>query len=147
GLARADVFFARWPRLSKQAWVMWALFFPLALFGRSEPYRIRHESPTAHHRWLDSQLLACLSDAPMVASQALVPHVSDRHWIHDLPGDAGCVLFDSSVNNWPMTGSALDSLRSELERRGYRGAYSCGSLQLYQAADSPACLTCMPQCL
>ena len=130
---------------------LWLLFWGLATFGRSELYRVRVHQPDAHRAWVLSEVLPCLDGAAsMSATDALVPHLATRKWIHELPetripreGEVACIVVDSQLPNWPMSPDNVALFVKTVEGQGRRADYRCGSLQVFGAG----CLKCNPRCL
>ncbi len=134
---------------------IWIIFWALALFGRSEMYRIRYNHPTEHHEWLSQVLIPCLTDdLSFSVSGALVPHLSGRYWIHHLPKLnrpenqwVDCVVFDPAVNNWPMGTHEYETLPIWLKQFHYEPVYSCGSVRVFINSDNKkSCFQCEPSC-
>lgn len=138
----------------KPRWVLfWIVFWPLAFFGRSEIYRLRNVIPNEHQSWLRTQVFPCLSSASISASGSMVPHLANRQWAHHLPvfqtntAWVDCIIFDPSVNNWPITTEAFNNLDQIVKAQGYEEKYSCGAVRIYQSKNSAeACLKCAPEC-
>ena len=56
-----------------------------------------------------------------------------------------CVVTDLGLgNNWPLWRAGVERVLAGLPERGYREAWRCGELSVYQL-DS-ACLRCVPGC-
>lgn len=125
----------------------------LLMTGRSEVWRARTLGPSARADWLRTEVLPCLSEQPTAASNAFVPHISDRWWIHYLPelkmpDDTlvGCVLRDPAVDNWPMNTSDAQRLDRLLERE-FQVSWRCGSVTLYERKGTGStCQLCQPSC-
>ena len=57
-----------------------------------------------------------------------------------------CVVTDLHVgSNWPLGRFGVARVLEELPARGYREAWTCGSLSVY-AFDGAGCLKCVPTC-
>lgn len=149
------------PRPRQLAWAM--LICALVFFGRSELFRIRKFSPTAHTQWLQRKVLPCVNPtASLATTGALVPHLATRPWIHDLPqirtpggGPEGakvqCVIYDSQLDNWPMTDDVKAKLSSTLQSQNFASVYRCDGIEVFQnrgpaQMGSESCLTCVPVC-
>ena len=144
GLRALEARFRR-PRASSWALAGWVLFWALALFDRSDAYRIRKFTPTPHARWLIEEVVPCVGSSEIVAPQALVPHLSARPWARVLPefgvpahyGDGptdsvGCVITDPDVDSWPLPATEAAAWPARLPGLGYRVAYECRGFQLWQ---------------
>lgn len=141
-------------RARQVAWGM--LFFALLFFGRSELFRIRVYSETPHTRWLQNALIPCInSEASLSATGALVPHLATRPWVHDLPQIAmtegrnvGCVIYDSRLDNWPMTDDEKSKLGATLQSLGFKSVNHCDGVEVFESQAHPEnCLSCVPNCL
>jgi hypothetical protein len=131
------------------------LFFAFLFFGRSELFRIRVYSETPHTRWLQNELIPCInSKASLSATGALVPHLATRPWVHDLPQIAmtegrnvGCVIYDSRLDNWPMTDDEKSKLGASLQSLGFKSVNHCDSVEVFESPAHPeSCLSCVPNC-
>ena len=133
------------------------LFWALALMSRSELFRIRYFSPTPHQRWLTEKFLPCMDpQASLVATDALVPHLSSRLWAHNptrietsLNQPVECVVLDSTINNWPMNSDEMDRFQQSLSDHGFKAIYTCQNAQVFQADSTRShlnCLRCQPEC-
>ncbi len=126
-------------RRYRRALGIWIVFFALGAFGRSEAFRIRKNLPGAHELWLRNEFLPKVDpQQSMAASDALVPHLATRSWIHALDslrtqdgGWASCVIYDAAVSNWPLDAAQLGAVLSELPRDGYHEEYRFGSLTVF----------------
>jgi len=90
----------------------------------------------------------------VAASDALIPHLATRAWVsypdelRERPSDTPvrCVVTDLHVgSNWPLGRFGVARVLEELPARGYREAWTCGSLSVY-AFDGAGCLKCVPTC-
>lgn len=123
-------------------------------FGRSDVYYWRIHQATAHQTWVRDEVLPFVKkELAVAASYALVPHLSTRRWVHQLPniqdekGNAvDCVAWDRSVNNTPMGSREESDLAIALKLRGYEKELSCGSFALYRRPGLEACLEHSPAC-
>ena len=132
----------------------WMLIWAIAAHGAGELQRARGYDRYPHASWLAAQLVPCLNgEAAMAASDSLVPHLATRSWIsypdqlQQRPSGTlvGCVVLDLSVDNWPLGTAAASRLASELPQSGYRQAWKCNDLTVFERAGT-ACLRCAPQC-
>ena len=144
-----------------RGWVtIWIVFWALAAFGRSEVFHIRQYQPTAHMKWLRHEFITSIyQNASIAATNALVPHLATRTWIHHLPGIhvktplstssssalVDCVITDSALNNWFFDEAGKQDLMRDLTRHGYEEKLSCGTLKLY-SVPGRVCLIRTPQC-
>jgi uncharacterized membrane protein len=135
---------------------IWMLFCSLAFIGPSELARMRYYRPSPHAQWLASEALPCLDrEAPMAASDVLIPHLATRAWISypelisQEPSGApvSCIVTDLSegIHNWPLGTLGVERVRAALPERGYREAYRCGAFSVHQLR-SATCLRCLPAC-
>jgi len=134
---------------------LWITFWVLVSFGRSDVFRIRYFQPSQHVQWIDNQALPCVAPIlSIAASGSLVPHLATRPWIHHLPNltmpdgqTVQCLIFDPTVNNWPMTTEELNAMRNMVKANGYQAIYECGSFEVFQTPqEAGSCLRCMPHC-
>ena len=140
-------------RARRPAWAaLWMVFFALGAFGRSEFFRIRRSAPSEHARWVKGELLPALDPAASIAAtEALVPHLATRPWIHGLDsihtpeGYVDCVIRDLALSNWPMGQGEMDALSRELAAAGYREIFRCGEASVF-ARDGARCLVQAPAC-
>ncbi len=141
------LFWALAPALKRWFSLPWIIFWFFAFIGRSEMYAIRYHTPDTHAVWFRQVFLPCVDpQLSIVASDALVPHLSTRHWIgvlphFEIPGSwAACVIVDTAFANWPL---GIENVK-KLQFEGYTREYSCGSLTVLHRDAS--CLRCQPQC-
>lgn len=140
-------------RLKQAGITLWILFWVLGASGRSEIQRLRSHWISERSRWLSQEVLPCIDPIlSMAASDALVPHLSSRPWIHSLTSlsmpsgkSVDCVIEDLALSNWPMDSTQLSSLEAKLPGLGYREVYECGSLQVFEQGKT--CLRCNPRCV
>lgn len=126
----------------------------LLSFGRSDVYFWRTHQATEHQAWVRNEVLPFVKPERSVsASYALVPHVSTRRWVHQIPvlmsehgAAADCVLWDRSVNNTPMGTREESDLAITLKMQEYERELSCGSFALYRKKNMDSCLSRMPAC-
>jgi uncharacterized membrane protein len=134
----------------------YVLFFTLLFFGRSEIYRIRSFSPSAHEEWLSTELIPSIpQERSVAASGSLVPHLAMRHWIHHLPRIrmpeqtgpdwVDCAIYDTAENNWPLTTDEFLQM-PQILARDYKLVFTCGPTTVYQRGDG-SCLSRTPNCL
>lgn len=134
------------------------ILLALAFHGRPELYRIRKFSPTEHHQWLTQEALPCVGNRTISASGAIAPHLVREKWIHHLPVTAippqmglgtqvQCIVWDTSVNNFPVMPSQNSQFEEDLRRKGYGEEYRCGEFRvLIQKSSNSPCMECYPQC-
>jgi uncharacterized membrane protein len=153
GMLRAAAWWAesRPRRLPLYAFTAWVLFWPLALSGRSEMYRIRVHSPSERASWFRSELVPCVGAQSLAATSSLVPHLGGRPWAVALPHLAGpngpsveCVIEDSQADSWPLTAATRDALLKQLNQDGFREVFRCESVQVLER--NSRCLECIPRC-
>jgi hypothetical protein len=139
--------------LKKKSHLIWMTFWVLFSFGRSEFFRIRSNSPTEHQIALRTQILPCIHPtATLAASGALVPHLATRPWIHVLPNldqpiAVDCIVYDGSVNQWPMTEASWTRTSVNLHSDRFELLWQCGGTEIFQRAGSnTSCLVCQPKC-
>jgi hypothetical protein len=102
-------------------------------------YFIRKFFPSQQQLDLAAYLEKAVShSSSLSASSALVPHLSNRRWIHFLPNlktSAGsyvdCVVWDPSVNNTPLSTDEAQSLRKILSQ-DYVLKKRVGALEIWQ---------------
>jgi hypothetical protein len=141
------------PYLSGRQVAVYLLCAAVILYGRSEMHRVRWYSPSAHSKWVKTEVLPCLSEASLAASDALVPHLSDRHWIHylptlEMPGNTmvSCVIQDQALSNWPMGVEEQKNLEQVLQKN-FDISYQCGTVKIYEQKNTGSrCLKCAPAC-
>ena len=139
-----------WPRVG-----VWMLFWALAAYGTGELARARSHLPVPRHEWLGAEVVPCLHpSASMAASDTLVPHVSTRAWIgypdqlvqRPSGEPVQCVVTDVKLGiNWPLGRGGIERVLEGLPQRGYRLAYRCDSLTVYELAGT-SCMRCTPAC-
>lgn len=131
------------------------LLFALVFFGRSELYAARIAAPTPHEVWIQNEVLPCIHpSAPLTASTTLVPWLGARHWIHHAPivqgktARAECVVFDPSLDAWPMDPSTYVEFENRLPAQGYVREWTCKGLSIYKHQEfQGSCMACAPQCV
>jgi uncharacterized membrane protein len=134
---------------------LWMLFWAVAAYGPGELARARSYLPQPQTEWMVAEVLPCLSpDAPMAASDTLIPHLSTRAWIgypdqlEQRPsGDpVRCVVTDLRMGlNWPLGRGGVERVLATLPERGYRLAWRCGDFTVYELG-SAGCMRCVPSC-
>ncbi len=129
------------------------LFFAAVFFGRSEPYVIRRNWPDAHDEWLQAVALPLVKAPSVSASGALVPHLIQRPWVHHLPnieipakGPVDCLVFDSRVNNYPLSPEQFRGYETGAVGQAFRLEYECGGFKVYRREGAEACLSTGPSC-
>jgi hypothetical protein len=133
----------------------WLAFWCVALSGRSEPFRIRHEWMSPHARYFAGEIVPRVdATVALTASGALVPHLAKREWVERIPNaersgaPVPCILYDEAVQNWPLDDwTERMAWVKALPARGYREEYSCGSIKMYRHASAAGdCFTSRPSC-
>jgi len=134
---------------------IWMLVWALAGYGPGELTRASSYLPGPQTEWLGAQVIPCLDpQAPMAASDTLIPHLSTRAWIgypdqlEQRPSGepVSCVVTDlKSGLNWPLGRGGVERVLATLPERGYRVAYQCGTFSVYELAGA-RCLRCVPRC-
>ncbi len=133
---------------------IWMLFCGFAFFGPSELTRARSYARTPHQQWLALEVLPCLNtEAPMAASDVLIPHLATRSWIsypdqyRQQPSmdPVRCVVTDLRVSNWPLGIGGVEQALAGLQQQGYHESYRCGSFSVYELGTA-GCLRCVPIC-
>lgn len=126
----------------------------LLTYGRGEAFHWRFHETTPHQEWVKKEILPKIDPvASLGASNALVPHLSTRRWVHYIPillAEEGklvdCVLWERSLSNAPMTGAEENALSAELAEK-YTLEYSCRSLTLHRIKGrSESCASPLPAC-
>jgi hypothetical protein len=120
-------------------WRTALLVCALATTGRSSVHTIRFHAPDAHREWLREQLLPALNPTlSFAANDSLVPHLATRRWVSPLPqftqasGESvDCVIFDSTINAWPLSPEAAENAVAEL--RDWQLVYDCGATRVWQS--------------
>lgn len=99
--------------------------------GPSDFFYARLHAPDARLR---TQLQDIAPDAPLAATSALIPHLSRRTHVQMLPERslAQCVLWENAHSRWPLGPGELEALPAALEKEGYRLAFSCGGIELWE---------------
>jgi uncharacterized membrane protein len=133
----------------------WMLVWALAGYGPGELARARSYLPGPQTEWLGTEVVPCLDPAaPMAASDTLIPHLATRAWIgypdqlEQRPSGepVSCVVTDLKFGlNWPLGRGGVERVLATLPERGYRVAYRCGTLSVYELAGT-RCLRCVPRC-
>jgi hypothetical protein len=133
---------------------IWMLFWAVAAYGPGELARARAYLPQPQTEWLVGEVLPCLSaDAPMAASDTLIPHLATRAWIgypdqlEQRPSGepVRCVVTDLKQGlNWPLGRGGVERVLATLPERGYRLAWRCGEFTVYERGSG--CLRCVPSC-
>lgn len=133
---------------------LWMLIWVLAAHGPTELARARSFDRYPHARWLVEEAIPCLNpEAPTVASNSLIPHLSARPWIGYLdqiyqrpPEDpVRCVVTDLALDNWPLWRYGIQQQLSTLRAAGYREAWRCHDFRVHEIG-APGCLRCVPNC-
>ncbi|HEX9431874.1 MAG TPA: DUF2079 domain-containing protein [Burkholderiales bacterium] len=134
---------------------IWMFFWALACFGPGEIVRSHLYAPVPHSRWLAKEVVPCVDpQAALAASDRLIPHLATRSWVgypdqlEQRPSGepVRCVVTDLALgNNWPLGRGGVERVLAGLPERGYREAWRCGDVSVYQLRDS-ACLRCVPRC-
>jgi hypothetical protein len=148
----------------------WVMFFALTAMGRSEFFRPRYFTPTAHHRWLLEKFIPAIDPTvTLSATDAMVPHLTQRYWARNLVSQVistysityptarqnplqgelvQCVIEDTSLVNWPMDRKMTDEFHRNLPLQGYSEVYACGAVHVWsQAKNQTACLTRTVPCV
>lgn len=128
---------------------IWVLFWSTAMAGRSEMTRIRRSFPDDYRRFLASEVLPCIAPGvPLMASDALVPHLATRPWIQGLDQKFSqqppiqCALYDSTLSNWPLSPTeARNRVPASLSP-----SWSCQSFTIFSSGSIESCLRCLPRC-
>jgi hypothetical protein len=131
------------------------LFWAVAAFGPGELSRARSYSPVPQAEWLAEEVMPCLDGAAsMAASDRLIAHLSTRHWIgypdqlEQRPSGepVQCVVTDLKLGlNWPLGKGGVERVLAGLPERGYREAWRCGELSVYELKGA-RCMVCEPRC-
>jgi hypothetical protein len=140
------------------------VFFALLMFGRSEAFAIRLNTPDAHDRWLRNEALPALQAQSLAASGALVPQLIQRPWVHHLPNldipqgaypgrsssseasRVECVVFDPAVNNFPLDSREHQAFEAGTFAADYQLEYECHGFRVYRRDGARACLARIPLC-
>lgn len=131
------------------------LLLPLAAllqFGRSEIFHWRKPSWGAEQTWLRDRLAPAVHPERSVsANSPLVPHLSNRQWVHHLPvletekgRPVECVAWDRSLNQTPMNDAQMQELENRLQN--YELELRCGPFTLHRAPEAPTCLSYALEC-
>jgi uncharacterized membrane protein len=126
------------------------VFFGLIAHQKSEVHRVRQWTLDPHLEFVQAQILAAIpKQRTLLASDALVPHLSLRPWVHplglgptvlkvtwrDQPQSAhtwvDCVLIEKTASNWPLDSAEVEEVERRAVAAGYQHHYRCGSLSLY----------------
>lgn|GEM_PF-1412092 len=149
---------------------IWLLFFAFAAMGRSELFRPRYFTPTAHHLWLKNAFLPAVDpEVTLSVTDNLVPHLTDRYWARNpmsqvissysiqyptarqnpLAGQlVQCVIEDTALTNYPMNEQMTEEFHRKLPVLGYLPVYTCGSIHVWSQAQNPTnCLTRTVPCV
>jgi hypothetical protein len=130
------------------------LFWGLACLGPHEVMRARDYLASSHAQWLVAEVIPCLNtEAPMAASDVLIPHLATRSWIsypdalRQRPSGepVRCVVTDLELGNWPLWRGGVDRVLAGLPDQGYHESYRCRSFSVYELGAS-GCLRCVPEC-
>jgi hypothetical protein len=134
---------------------LWMLVWAFAAHGPTELFRARTYAPGPKSEWLAKEVLPCVDRvAPMAASDVLIPHLSTRAWIgypdqlaQQPSGDpVHCVVTDLKLGlNWPLGRGGVERVLETLPGRGYREAWRCGTVSVYELR-SARCMHCTPRC-
>jgi len=133
---------------------IWMLFWGLACLGPHELMRARGYLASSHAQWLVAEVIPCLNtEAPMAASDVLIPHLATRSWIsypdalRQRPSGepVRCVVTDLELGNWPLWRGGVDRVLAGLPDQGYHESYRCRSFSVYELGAS-GCLRCVPEC-
>lgn len=126
----------------------------LITFGRSEIFQIRHHQANAHEAWMRKEVFPQINTKlKIAASSAIVPHVSTRDWVQLLPvlitdenTLVDCVIWDRTVNNYPMQNLDISNLTENLPEH-FTKEYECRSLTIYRKKEvNDQCLLKAPIC-
>lgn len=141
----------------RQSGVLTGILSGLAFLGliahqKSEVHRVRQWSLEPHLRFVQENVLTAIpKQRTLLASDALVPNLSLRPWVHplglgptawqvtwrDQPASAhtwvDCVLIERSASNWPLSPAEVDEVERRTIAAGYQLRYRCGSLSLYSS--------------
>lgn len=147
------------PRISTEfRKMLWILFWALALFGRSDLYKIRRFSPSNHAEWLRRELIPCVDPkASLSTSVALTSHLASRKWVSifpaiEMPGGAKvqCVIYDPEIQNLDLPQGFILPFFQTLSQKGYQEIFRCGAgLKIYGQGGNGSlneCLSCTPRC-
>ena len=123
--------------------------FILLAYGKSDLFYVRFFSPSAHHVWLRKEFLPKLSpESTFSVSSALTPHMANRPWVHHLPitkipqnNIVDCIIYDPSVNNWPLTQEDDAKIKNGQFTQGYQMIYQHEKLQVWQRLGANRCFT------
>jgi hypothetical protein len=133
---------------------IWMLFWGLACLGPHEVMRARGYLASSHAQWLVAEVIPCLNtEAPMAASDVLIPHLATRSWIsypdalRQRPSGepVRCVVTDLELGNWPLWRGGVDRVLAGLPDQGHHESYRCRSFSVYELGAS-GCLRCVPEC-
>src|SRR6267143_2960798 len=133
---------------------LWMLFWSLACMNPTELTRARRYVQSPHAQWLAAEVIPCLNtEAPMAASDVLIPHLATRSWIsypdalRQRPSGepVRCVVTDLELGNWPLWRGGVDRVLAGLPDQGYHESYRCRSFSVYELGAS-GCLRCVPEC-
>lgn len=150
------VFWALVVALSVVRWNKKKVFYGLAwaaliFYGRSETFQMRHFTPSPYKKWISREALPKLaSDVSLSAPQAIVPHLTNRYWIHFLPeikmldgNYVDCLIIEPNVDNSPLNTASSYQLR-EIADQQYEIEFACplGNFEIYhnKTAKSSSCL-------
>jgi uncharacterized membrane protein len=142
-----------WVQKNKER-ISWALVLLAALcYGRSEAFHWRFYSISPDHLELREQWLPSLqAEKSWATNGVLVPHLSLRPWVEQLPSLQGpegrlvdCVLWDRELNQSPMGSEAAKALESRLNDE-YSIEAQCQSWTVYMRRTTSGCLLRIPPC-
>ncbi len=131
---------------------LWMLFWCLAALGPGELTRARSYAQL-RQQWL-AEVVPCLNqEAPMAASDVLIPQLATRAWIsypsdlrqHPSGEPVRCVVTDLDLSNWPLGRAGVEQVLASLPEQGYREVWRCRAFSVFELGAS-GCLRCVPTC-
>ncbi len=114
-------------------------------FGYTEFYRIRKYLPTRNDIARTQTFSNIQPGISVAASSALVPHLALRKWVSNLPNlDTGsglvdCIIYDVTVDNWPVNGKDWGEWTTEFENLGYQLETTQGTTHYFKLKTGQSC--------